>query len=220
MSGHRRRGALIPGAAIPGAAAGAVRAMRYYRGMLRPRLRPLAVLAATAVLLVGCGGGDGAEQPARAGTTDLMAWAEAYCSGATAAKEAALAALSVPQTDPAAQKQALSGFLVAAEAAYQDSLQRLQQLGAPAVDAGRAHQQTALDLYRGQLESAQAQQEDLAALDPAAPDFTQRLTEIVNSTFDRQTVQERTDAISTDPQLAPVLQQTPACQRGRPDGGG
>ncbi|MDQ3151193.1 MAG: hypothetical protein M3R63_05520 [Actinomycetota bacterium] len=188
--------------------------------MLRSRLRFLAVLAAMAALLVGCGGGDAAERPAPAGTADPVAWAEAYCSGATAAKDAALAALTVPQTEPAAQKQALGDFLVAAEAAYQDSLQRLQQLNAPAVDAGRMHHETALDLYRSQLDSVQTQQEDLAALDPAAPDFTQRLTEIVSSTFDRRQVQERTDAISTDPQLAPALQQAPMCQQGRPGGGG
>lgn len=204
----------------PWGAVGAVRAMQYERGMLRPRLRPLAIVAVTAALLVGCGGGDTAEPSAPAGTTDLVAWAGAYCSGATAAKDAALAALSVPQTEPAAQKQALSEFLVAAEAAYQDSLQQLQELGAPTVDAGRAHQRTALDLYRGQLEAVRAQQEALTELDPAGPDFTQRLTEIVSSTFDRETVQERTDAISTDPQLAPALQQAPACQRGRPSGGG
>lgn len=196
--------------------------MQYERDMLRSRLRPLAVLVVTAALLAGCGGGetDTAEQPAPTGTEDLVAWADAYCSGATAAKEAALASLSVPRTEPAAQKQALSEFLVAAEAAYQDSLRRLQQLGAPAVDAGATYQQTALDLYRGQLAAVQAQQEDLAALDPEAPDVTQRLTEIVNNTFDRQTVQERTDAISTDPQLAPALQQAQACQQGRPGGGG
>lgn len=190
---------------------------------MAPR-RLLAALAATVAavaLLAGCGGGggDAPEQPP-AGTANPVEWAEAYCTGATAARDAALAGLSVPRIEPAQQKQALEEFLTAAETAYRDSLRRLQELGAPAVERGRTFQQTALELYRAQLEAVEGQQEALAALDPAAPDFMQRLSGIVSESFDRRSLQQRTDAIATDPQLAPALEQAQACRQGRPGGAG
>lgn len=154
------------------------------------------------------------------GVSDPVAWAEAYCSGVTITRDAALAQLSVPRTDPAAQKQALGEFFTTAETAYQDSIRRLEELGAPTVDAGQRYHETALELYRSSLEAVQGQQRDLAALDPAAPDFNQRLTAIAGRAFDRTSVQERTDAISTDPQLAPALEQAQSCQEGRLGGGG
>lgn len=193
--------------------------MHYERAMLRLRHRLLATLAVLAALLSGCGGGDAA-QPAPP-AADPVQWAGAYCSGVTAARDAALERLAGPlaRVDAAAQKQALLGYLDAAAGAYRDSIQRLEQLGAPAVEAGRRHHQTALDLYRDLLEGVQQQREQLVALDPAAPGFAQRFAEIVDSGFDRQALQQRTDAVSTDPELGPALQEAQACQEGRLGGG-
>lgn len=202
--------------------------MYYELRMLRYRCA--AGLAVLGVLVAGCGGGGESPQPAPSaapsaaatgpGEADPMQWADAYCSGVTAARDAAVAELSTVQPEPAAQQDALLRYLEAAIAAYQQSLDRLQQVGAPAVASGQEYQRTALDLYGRSLEAARSQRQEVTALDPAAPDFMQRFTGIVQSGFDRVALQERTDAVSRDAELAPVLERTPACQQGRPGGGG
>lgn len=203
-----------------GGGGGAHPGMHYEGGMLSLRHRLLATVAVLAALLLGCGSGDPA-QPAPPAAADPVKWAGAYCSGVTAARDAALEQLTGPLTraDTAAQKEALLGYYDTAASEYRDSIRRLEQLGAPAVKAGRRHHQTALDLYRGLLGQVQQQREQLVALDPAAPEFEQRFAEIARGSFDRQSLKERTDAVSTDPQLGPVLRKAPACQQGRPGGG-
>jgi len=188
--------------------------------MLSLRHRVLAIVAVLAALLSGCGS-DEPVQPAPPAAADPVQWAGAYCSGVTAARDAALEQLTGPlaRADTAAQKDALLGYYDDAASAYQNSIRRLEQLGAPAVQTGRRHHQTALDLYRGLLEEVQQQREQLVALDPAAPEFEQRFAEIARGNFDRESLKARTDAVSTDPELGPVLRETPACQQGRPGGG-
>jgi hypothetical protein len=107
--------------------------------------RSIAALAVLGVLVSGCGGGEssqGESSPgassrpdptsAPAGTADPIEWAGAYCSGIGAAADEAVGRLTSPQAriDAAAQKEALLGYLDAAATVYQDSIERLEQLGA------------------------------------------------------------------------------------------
>jgi hypothetical protein len=194
------------------------------------RLRSLATLAILGVLVSGCGGGESspAERPPGESSrpasvpAGLIEWADAYCSGIGTAADEAVSRLTSPQAriDAAAQKEALLGYLDAAAPAYQGSIERLERLGAPAVTEGQRRQRAALDFYRGSLEAVQRQRERLAALDPAAPDFAQQLSEIERAGFDLASLQPELDALRTDPELARALQQAPACQEIGPDTAG
>ncbi len=184
--------------------------------------RSIAALAVLGVLVSGCGGGEPnlgePNQPgptsAPAGSADPLEWADAYCSGIGAAADEAISRLTSPQAriDPAAQKEALLGYFDAAATAYQDSIERLEQLGAPAVTEGQRRQQAALDFYRGSLEATQRQREQLAALDPTAAGFEQRFSEVEQAGFDLAPLQPELDALRTDPELEQALQEAPACQ--------
>ncbi|MQA14387.1 MAG: hypothetical protein GEV09_09490 [Pseudonocardiaceae bacterium] len=180
--------------------------------------RPLAATAILAMLVTGCGGQPAPPQPppsasAAASGADPVRWADAYCSGIGGAVEAALG-LADPgaRIDNAAKKQALLGYLEAAQAAYREAATRLEQLGPPAVAAGQQRQRAALEFYRGSLRAVQDQAERLAALDPAAPDFAQRFAEIERSGFDAGPLQQELDALRTDPALQEALQQAAACK--------
>lgn len=174
--------------------------------------RSIAALAVLGVLVSGCGGGQAA---------DPVQWAGAYCSGIGTAKDEAVSRLTSPQAriDATAQKEALLGYLDAAATAYQDSIERLEQLGAPAVTEGERRQQAALDYYRGSLAAVQRQRELLAALDPAAADFEQRFSEVEQAGFDLAPLQSELDALRTDPELERALQEAPECQQTRPGTG-
>lgn len=191
----------------------------------------LVTLVVAAAVLAGCGGApDTAEpsSPADVPGADPLQWADAYCSGIGATVTAALQ-LGDPRArlDAAAQQRALAGYLDTAQTGYQDALQRLQQLGPPAVAAGEQRQRTATEFYRGSLQAVQDQDERLAQLDPEAPDFAQRFTEIEQSGFDPGPLQQDLDALRTDPGLATGLQRAPACTEieqqlggaGPPEGG-
>jgi hypothetical protein len=177
-----------------------------------PGHRTIAALAVLGVLVSGCGGGKAA---------DPIQWAGAYCSGIGAAADEAVSRLTKPQArvDATAQKQALLGYLDAAATAYQDSIERLEQLGAPAVTEGQRRQRAALDFYRGSLAAAQRQREQLAALDPTAPGFEQQFSEVEQAGFDLAPLQPELDALRTDPELERALQEAPACQEIGPDTG-
>lgn len=190
-----------------------------------PGLRSIAVLAVLGVLVCGCGSGDSSRPDptsAPAGTADPTEWAGAYCSGIGAAADEAVSRLTRPQAriDAAAQKESLLGYLDAAATAYQDSIERLGQLGAPAVTEGQRRQRAALGFYRGSLEAVQRQRERLAALDPAAPGFAQQFSEIEQAGFDLAPLQSELDALRTDPELERALQQAPPCQEIGPGTGG
>ena len=196
--------------------------------------RSITTLAVLGVLVSGCGGGEpslGEPSPgassrpdptsAPAGTADPIEWAGAYCSGIGAARNEAVSRLTSPQAriDAAAQKEALLGYLDAAATVYQDSIERLEQLGAPAVTEGLRRQRAALDFYRGSLEAVQRQRERLAALDPTAPDFAAQFREVEQAGFDIAPLQPELDALRTDPELERALQQAPACQEIKPGTG-
>ena len=193
------------------------------------RHRLIAALAVLGVLVIGCGGGESSqgeqsrtESPsAPAATAELIEWAGAYCSGIAIAANEAVSRLTSPQAriDAAAQKEALLGYLNAAESAYRDSIKRLEQLGAPAITEGQRHQRVALAFYRGSLEAVQRQRERLAALDTSAPDFAQQFSEVGQANFDFTVLQPELDALRTDPELVRALQDAPACQEIRPGAG-
>ncbi len=182
----------------------------------------LATLVVAAAVLAGCGGGPAPAQPpsttaqpsspADVPGADPLQWADAYCSGIGATVAAALQ-LSDPRArlDAAAQQQALAGYLDTAQTAYRDALQRLRQLGPPAVTSGERWQRAATAYYRGSLRAVQDQAERLSDLDPAAPDFAQRFAEIEQSGFEPGPLQQELDALRTDPELATALQRAPAC---------
>lgn len=197
------------------------------RHLLMSSLRAVAALTVFGVLVAGCGGGEPSPgessqaessrsdpTSAPAATAGLVEWTDAYCSGIGTAADEAVSRLTSPQAriDAAAQQDALLGYFDAAATAYQDSIERLEQLGAPAVTEGQRRQRAALDFYRGSLEAVQRQREQLAALDPAAPDFAQQLSAIEQAGFGLASLQPELDALRTDPELERALQEAPACQ--------
>ncbi len=169
----------------------------------------IATLVVAAAVLAGCGGAPAPAQPSGA---EPLQWADAYCGGIGAVVAAALQ-LGDPRArvDQAAQQEALAGYLDTAQTAYQDALARLQRLGPPAVTAGERRQRTAVEYYRGSLQAVQDQAERLARLEPGAPDFAQRFTEIEQSGFEPGPLQQELDALRTDPELTAALQRAPAC---------
>ena len=189
------------------------------------RRRSVTALTVLGVLVAGCGGGESSpadsSRPPSA-PAGLIPWADAYCAGIGTAVDEAVSRLSSPQAriDAAAQKEALLGYFDAAAPAYQGSIERLEQLGAPAVTEGERRQRAALARYRGALEAVQQQRERFAALDPAAPDFAQQLREIEQAGFDLVPLQPELDALRTDPELERALQQAPACREIGPDTAG
>lgn len=185
--------------------------------------RLLATFAVAAAVLSACGGEPAPTQqgspaqpsgPGAVTGADPLQWADAYCSGIGSVVAAALQ-LGDPRArvDAAAQQQALAGYLDTAQQAYRDALARLQRLGPPAVASGQRWQRAAVEYYRGSLQAAQQQADRLARLDPSAPDFAQRLSEIEQSGFEPgRRLQQELDALRADPELAPALQRAPACR--------
>ncbi|MGH3980405.1 MAG: hypothetical protein ACRDRZ_15595 [Pseudonocardiaceae bacterium] len=166
-------------------------------------------------LLAGCGGGE-APPPgsvAAPSGSDPVQWADAYCSGIGGALQAALR-LADPllRADAAAQKQALAGYLGAAQAAYTDAARRVEQLGPPAVPDAERRQQAVLEFLRGSARAAEDQARQLAALDPAAPDFQQRFAAIEQSGFDVAPLQRELQDLRSDPELSRALSEARSCR--------
>ncbi len=172
-----------------------------------------AAALALGLTVAGCGSQDQAAKPVADGrpAAEPVAWAGAVCGGLGEVISSA-AELGAAPSDPQAHKEALLAFADSLRASLDATVGELEQLGAPDVPDGAQTQQIVLDFFGSAAEATATQREKLAALDPEAADFEQRLGEIVASGATSE-LDGRMSEVTSKPELASAFQQAPECRQ-------
>ncbi len=180
--------------------------------------RRVAAVAALALGLTaaGCGAQEPSTRDAHTVADGQVAaepvqWAGTFCGGLGEVLRSAEAMDTAP-SDPQAQKNSLLDFADSLQESLDSTAAELDRLGAPDVTGGAQTQQIVLDFFAAASETTATQRERLEALDPQAPDFEQRLGEIVSSGASSE-LTDRMAEVTGNPELAPAFRDAPECQQ-------
>ncbi len=181
------------------------------------------VITAAVLAVAGCsstpaatttatsGSSTGSSAPAAA-KSDPVAWTGAFCEGITPTMEGLVEVLKLAfqeAPDPVAQKEALMKYATTAGEGMTDTAKKLEKLGPPSKEAEALHVE--LVKFFNENGSTLAKTKDqLAALDPAAPDFMEQVGKLGEGA-DQATLQTQIKKLSEDPALKDAFAKAPQC---------
>lgn len=150
-----------------------------------------------------------------AATSDPVAWAGAFCEGMGPMAQGVVEMLQALLAqggagDPAAQKAALLQFSQKSGTALSSAADRLGELGPPTPETRVLHDEL-VKYFDGTGRTLVDANGELAALDPADPQFSAKLEQIGSEAGDPTALREQVRKIQDDPVLGNAFKQAPQC---------
>ncbi len=187
----------------------------------------VALAGAFAAVLVtaACGGGgtsssSTAGSPATTTTTtaaanaDPIKWTGTFCEGIGPTIEGVLALLKTMfeggAEDPAVQKAALLDYSSKAGTSLTEAGAELEDLGAPSAASQELHDEL-VKFFTDSGKTLTEVNTELAALDPADPEFATKLEQLGGDQADPSKLQEQIKKLQDDPELGEAFKQAPEC---------
>ncbi|MGM1059699.1 hypothetical protein, partial [Saccharothrix sp. Mg75] len=187
----------------------------------------LAGVFAAVLVSAACGGGSGAAgngssaasatpttTSSVAAKSDPVQWTGTFCEGIGPTIEGVLALLKTMfeggAEDPAVQKAALLDYSSKAGTSLSAAGEKMEDLGAPSADAQALHDEL-VKFFTESGETLSKVNTELAALDPADPEFATKLEQLGGDQADPSKLQEQIKKLQDDPELGQAFKQAPEC---------
>ncbi|MCE6999602.1 hypothetical protein LZG04_33030 [Saccharothrix sp. S26] len=185
----------------------------------------LAGVFAAVLVTAACGGGGASSSSAggssattttttAAANADPVKWTGTFCEGIGPTIEGVLSLLKTMfeggAEDPAVQKAALLDYSSKAGTSLSAAGEKLEDLGAPSAESQELHDELVKFFTDSGKTLAQVNTE-LAALDPADPEFSTKLEQLGGDQADPSKLQEQIKKLQDDPKLGEAFKQAPEC---------
>ncbi len=142
-------------------------------------------------------------------SADPVVWAGTFCGGLN---QVISSSQVTPRTaDPAGQQEAMLRMAESVQESLDTAADQLDELGPPAIPEGERTQEVVLEFFTSAAQTTGDQRERLADLDPAAPDFEQRLATLGQPGSMRE-LSEQVRQVTSDPDLAPAFSEASQCR--------
>ncbi|QQQ76749.1 hypothetical protein IOD16_38260 [Saccharothrix sp. 6-C] len=179
-----------------------------------------------AVLVTSACGGGGSSASSTSGSTattttttaaadaDPVKWTGTFCEGISPTIEGVLTLLKTMfeggAEDPAVQKTALLDYSSKAGKSLSEAGEKLDDLGAPSPESQELHDEL-VKFFTDSGKTLTQVNTELAALDPADPEFATKLEQLGGDQADPSKLQEQIKKLQDDPKLGPAFKQAPEC---------
>lgn len=184
----------------------------------------LAGVFAAVLVTAACGGGSSSSSTGGSSATtttttaaadaDPVAWAGTFCEGMGPTIEGVLSMLKTMfeggAEDPAVQKAALLEYSSKAGKAMTEAGAKLEGLGVPTAESRELHDEL-VKFFTESGKTATEVNTELAALDPADPEFATKLERLGGDQADPSKLQEQVKKLQDDPKLGEAFKQAPEC---------
>lgn len=187
----------------------------------------LAGVFAAVLVSAACGGGSGSgtagsttgsatstTSSAPTASADPVEWTGTFCEGIGPTIDGVMSLLKTMfeggADDPAVQKAALLDYSSKAAPALTRAGEKLEDLGAPTAEAQALHDEL-VKFFTESGDTLTKVSTDLAALDPADPEFATKLEQLGGDQADPSKLQEQIKKLQDDPQLGEAFTKAPQC---------
>ncbi|MFJ6670176.1 hypothetical protein ACIQMJ_03590 [Actinosynnema sp. NPDC091369] len=182
--------------------------------------------AFAAVLVTAACGGGGASSSSTGGSSattttttaaanaDPVKWTGTFCAGIGPTIEGVMTLLKTMfeggAEDPAVQKAALLDYSSKAGKSLTEAGEKLDDLGAPSAESQELHDEL-VKFFTDSGKTLNEVNTELAALDPADPEFATKLEQLGGDQADPSKLQEQIKKLQDDPKLGEAFKQAPEC---------
>ncbi|MFE9743937.1 hypothetical protein ACFYOT_03430 [Saccharothrix saharensis] len=182
--------------------------------------------AFAAVLVTAACGGGGASSSSTGGSSattttttaaanaDPVKWTGTFCEGIGPTIEGVMTLLKTMfeggAEDPAVQKAALLDYSSKAGKSLTEAGEKLDDLGAPSAESQELHDEL-VKFFTDSGKTLTEVNTELAALDPADPEFATKLEQLGGDQADPSKLQEQIKKLQDDPKLGEAFKQAPEC---------
>lgn len=182
--------------------------------------------AFAAVLVTAACGGGGASSSSTGGSSattttttaaadaDPVKWTGTFCEGIGPTIEGVMTLLKTMfeggAEDPAVQKAALLDYSSKAGKSLSEAGEKLDDLGAPSAESQELHDEL-VKFFTDSGKTLTEVNTELAALDPADPEFATKLEQLGGDQADPSKLQEQIKKLQDDPKLGEAFKQAPEC---------
>ncbi|XVS64806.1 hypothetical protein ACQPYE_01710 [Actinosynnema sp. CA-299493] len=178
-----------------------------------------------AVLVTSACGGGGSPASSTSGSTattttttaadaDPIEWTGTFCEGISPTIEGVLTLLKTMfeggAEDPAVQKTALLDYSSKAGKSLTAAGEKLDDLGAPSAESQELHDEL-VKFFTDSGKTLTQVNTELAALDPADPEFATKLEQLGGDQADPSKLQEQIKKLQDDPKLGQAFKEAPEC---------
>jgi hypothetical protein len=182
--------------------------------------------AFAAVLVTAACGGGGASSSSTGGSSattttttaaanaDPVKWTGTFCEGIGPTIEGVMTLLKTMfeggAEDPAVQKAALLDYSSKAGKSLAEAGEKLDDLGAPSAESQELHDEL-VKFFTDSGKTLTEVNTELAALDPADPEFATKLEQLGGDQADPSKLQEQIKKLQDDPKLGEAFKTAPEC---------
>ncbi|TQM81620.1 hypothetical protein FHX81_3989 [Saccharothrix saharensis] len=184
--------------------------------------------AFAAVLVTAACGGGGSSSSSTGGSSattttttataaanaDPVKWTGTFCEGIGPTIEGVMTLLKTMfeggAEDPAVQKAALLDYSSKAGKSLTEAGGKLDDLGAPSAESQELHDEL-VKFFTDSGKTLTEVNTELAALDPADPEFATKLEQLGGDQADPSKLQEQIKKLQDDPKLGEAFKQAPEC---------
>ena len=184
----------------------------------------LAGVFAAVLVTAACGGGSSSSSTSGSSATtttttaaadaDPVKWTGTFCEGIGPTIEGVLSLLKTMfeggAEDPAVQKAALLDYSSKAGKSLTEAGGKLDDLGAPSAESQELHDEL-VKFFTDSGKTLTEVNTELAALDPADPEFATKLEQLGGDQADPSKLQEQIKKLQDDPKLGEAFKQAPEC---------